>query len=133
VVNGQTVGLCPQFTFSSWTNRITTSGYTYDAAGNVTNDSMHAYTWDAEGRISTVDASSTATHTYDALGRRVEAVVGGNPEYFYIYDPAGNLLGLRQSAVAVGCPHRIQPEQGFPVQRPGMQRIALVKNATGQQ
>jgi RHS repeat-associated protein len=92
VVNGQTVGLCPQFTFSSSTNRITTSGYTYDAAGNVTNDGVHAYTWDAEGRIATVDAGSTATYTYDALGRRVEGDVGGDQEYFYVYDPAGNLL-----------------------------------------
>ncbi len=92
VVNRQTVGLCPQFTFSSSTNRITTSGYSYDAAGNVTNDGVHAYTWDAEGRIATVDAGSTATYTYDALGQRVYGVVGGNPEIFYMYDPAGNLL-----------------------------------------
>ena len=92
VVNGQTVGLCPQFTFSSSTNRITTSGYTYDAAGNMTNDGGHAYTWDAEGRMATVDAGSTATYTYDALGQRVEGDVAGNPENFYLYDPAGNLL-----------------------------------------
>ena len=92
MVNGQTVGLCPQFTFSSSTNHITTAGYTYDAAGNVTNDGVHAYTWDAEGRIATVDAGSTATYTYDALGRRVEGDVNGDSEYFYIYDPLGNLL-----------------------------------------
>ncbi len=92
MVNGQTVGLCPQFTFSSSTNRITTSGYTYDAAGNMTNDSVHAYTWDAEGRLVKVDAGSTATYTYDALGQRVYGVVGANPEIFYMYDPAGNLL-----------------------------------------
>src|SRR5208282_1751260 len=92
VVNGQTVGLCPQFTFSSSTNHITTSGYTYDAAGNMTNDGAHAYTWDAEGRNATVDAGSTATYTYDALGQRVEGDVAGNPENFYLYDPAGNLL-----------------------------------------
>ncbi|HMD84667.1 MAG TPA: RHS repeat-associated core domain-containing protein, partial [Terriglobia bacterium] len=90
--DGTTVGPCPQFTFSSSTNRITTSGYAYDAAGNVTNDGVHAYTWDAEGRIATVDAGSTATYTYDALGRRVEGDVGGDQEYFYVYDPAGNLL-----------------------------------------
>src|SRR5271157_2730664 len=92
VVNGQTVGLCPQFTFSSSSNHITTSGYSYDAAGNVTNDGVHSYAWDAEGRMATVDTGSTATYTYDALGRRVEGDVDGNPEYFYIYDPVGNLL-----------------------------------------
>ncbi len=90
--HGATVGPCPQLTFSSSTNRITTSGYTYDAAGNMTNDSVHAYTWDAEGRLVKVDAGSTATYTYDALGQRVYGVVGANPEIFYMYDPAGNLL-----------------------------------------
>ncbi len=90
--DGTTVGPCTQLTFSSSTNRITTSGYTYDAAGNMTNDSVHAYTWDAEGRLVKVDAGSTATYTYDALGQRVYGVVGANPEIFYMYDPAGNLL-----------------------------------------
>jgi len=30
--------------FSATTNRITTSGHAYDAAGNLTNDTVHAYT-----------------------------------------------------------------------------------------
>ena len=42
--------------------------------------------------MATVDAGSTATYTYDALGQRVEGDVAGNPENFYLYDPAGNLL-----------------------------------------
>jgi RHS repeat-associated protein len=90
--HGTTVGPCTQNTYNAANNHITTSGYSYDAAGNVTNDSVHAYTWDAEGRIAKVDAGTTATYTYDALGQRVYGVVGANPEIYYIYDPAGNLL-----------------------------------------
>ncbi len=36
--NGQTQGPCPNYSFSASTNRITTSGFTYDAAGDLTND-----------------------------------------------------------------------------------------------
>jgi YD repeat-containing protein len=46
-------------TFSATTNRITTSGYTYDAAGNLTADGTgygtHTFQWDAEGRMVSVD------------------------------------------------------------------------------
>ena len=53
--DGTTVGPCPQNTYNAANNHITTSGYSYDAAGNVTNDTVHTYTWDAEGRIATVE------------------------------------------------------------------------------
>ncbi len=89
-VSGTVFSSCPQPTFNAANNQII--GYAYDAAGNMTNDSVHAYTWDAEGRLVKVDAGSTATYTYDALGQRVYGVVGANPEIFYMYDPAGNLL-----------------------------------------
>ena len=51
--DGTTVGPCTQPTFKLATNQII--GYSYDAAGNVTNDTVHTYTWDAEGRIATVE------------------------------------------------------------------------------
>src|SRR6185295_4101543 len=53
------------------TNRITsvTSGstvnYSYDAAGNVTTDGVHAYGYDSENRIVIVDGGSTASYAYD--------------------------------------------------------------------
>ena len=40
--------------YSATTNRITTSGYAYDAAGNVTGDGTYTYTWDAEAHLTKV-------------------------------------------------------------------------------
>ncbi|MGH9555531.1 MAG: hypothetical protein ACRD2Y_06880 [Terriglobales bacterium] len=61
---------------SATTNRITTPGYAYDAAGNMTNDSLHTYTYDAENRMTKVDNGSAATYTY-AGASRVKKVAGG--------------------------------------------------------
>ncbi len=64
------------------TNRITsvTSGstvnYSYDAAGNVTNDGVHSYSYDAENRLVSVDGGATAQYKYDHQNRRVTKIVG---------------------------------------------------------
>jgi RHS repeat-associated protein len=88
--NGRTNGPCPNWSFSASSNQLTTSGCTYDAAGDLTTDCStgHTYQWDAEGRVSSEDSGSTATFTYDAVGDRVQ---WGSDGYFY--DPAGNWLG----------------------------------------
>ena len=52
-------------------------GYIYDAAGNMTNDTFHTYTFDAEGNITAVDAGQTASYLYNALNQRVQTTVGG--------------------------------------------------------
>jgi RHS repeat-associated protein len=57
--------------YSSNTNRYTLGGTSYDANGNVLNDTADAYTWDAEGkRLSS--ASGAYTYVYDAFGHKVE-------------------------------------------------------------
>jgi RHS repeat-associated protein len=45
-------------------------GFTYDSAGNVTNDGANSYTYDAEGRP--ITAAAGVQMTFDALGRAVE-------------------------------------------------------------
>src|SRR6266436_4209999 len=55
---------------STTNNRITTSGYAYDAAGNLTNDSVHTYGFDAENKIKSVD-SVNDVYRYDGDGNRV--------------------------------------------------------------
>src|SRR5687767_12788209 len=42
--------------FSSTTNRITTSGYSYDSSGNLTSDGSHTYGYDADSKIKSVDS-----------------------------------------------------------------------------
>jgi len=80
-------------TYSPSTNRMTTIGSstpTYDANGNVTNDFLHTYAWDANGRPVTIDSVGA---TYDALGRMVElnrAGVYGE----IVYAPTGDKLAL---------------------------------------
>ncbi len=66
---------CLAPTYSTASNHI--SGYTYDAAGNVTNDGTYTYTWDAEAHLTKVvngGGTAISTNTYNALGQRVRDV-----------------------------------------------------------
>jgi RHS repeat-associated protein len=80
-------------TYSTSTNRMTLIGSstpTYDSNGNVTNDFLNTYSWDANGRPVTAD---TIGLTYDALGRMVEQ----NRSSVYteiVYTPSGAKLAL---------------------------------------
>jgi RHS repeat-associated protein len=61
---------------------VTTSGvinnYTYDAAGNVTNDGAHSYQYDAENRLVNVDSGATAQYWYDHQNRRIVKLIAGS-------------------------------------------------------
>ena len=65
-------------------NRI--SGYSYDGMGNVTNDGVHSYTYDAEGQPVKVDGT---TIRYDALNRALERDLSNGPVIDTIYAPDG--------------------------------------------
>ncbi len=96
VTNQQTQGLCPNWTFNAATNQINNIGFTYDAAGDLTQDGTgvgtHTYQWDAHNRLKSVDNGTTATYTYNALGMRVEKVVG-TVYTETIYDSSGEPVG----------------------------------------
>jgi len=84
---------CPtnSVTASATTNHITTSGYSYDANGNLTNDGVNTLTYDAENRLLTSSGSlGSGTYTYDGKGRRVKKVSGGTATV-YIYS-GGNII-----------------------------------------
>jgi RHS repeat-associated protein len=87
-------------------NQITTSGYTYDAAGNMTNDTVHSYTYDAEGNITKVDGGSTAQYVYDAFNRRVH-VQTASATTEYTYDYAGRRISSWLSPNNTGTEGRI--------------------------
>ncbi|MGA8152577.1 MAG: RHS repeat-associated core domain-containing protein [Terriglobales bacterium] len=59
----------------------------YDAAGNITNDGSHTYSYDAEGRILTVDGGTTNTYVYNSRGWRA-GMNGGE----FLFDVAGNIV-----------------------------------------
>jgi RHS repeat-associated protein len=98
VQNSNTNGPCPRWTYNATTNQLATStGCTYDAAGNLTKDcstaSNHTYQWDAEGRVGSVDSGPTWGFTYNAVGDRAQwAYTGGADQH--IFDPAGTSLGV---------------------------------------
>lgn len=60
----------PSLTINAANNRITNSGYTYDAPGNLTNDSTQSFEFDAENKIKKVSGESDV-YRYDADGNRV--------------------------------------------------------------
>jgi RHS repeat-associated protein len=74
--------------FSSTTNRITTSGYAYDSSGNLIDDTVHDYTFDAENKIVKVD--TVTAYRYDGDGQRVRKLVGENTRF--VYGVTGGLI-----------------------------------------
>jgi len=66
-------------------NRITNTGFSYDAAGNVLSDGSFNYTWDAESELKT---AAGVTYTYDGDGRRVQKSSGK----LYWYGATGDIL-----------------------------------------
>src|SRR5207249_179828 len=67
-------------------NHITNTGFTYDAAGNMTRDGSLAYTFDAENRLTNANG---VTYTHDGDGWRVKKS-SGDLEWHDVSD--GNLL-----------------------------------------
>jgi hypothetical protein len=56
-------------------NRITNTGFSYDAAGNVLADGLNGYIYDAESHLTSLN-SGAATYFYGGDGQRVEAFPG---------------------------------------------------------
>jgi RHS repeat-associated protein len=80
----------------------------YDGAGNLLTDNLNTYTWDAYGKMTTVNTgAATVTAVYDALGRMVENNAGGSSSEF-IYSPTGAKLakvnGLALVNAFIGLP-----------------------------
>ena len=74
------------------TNRI--SSYTYDAAGNVTNDGG-VYTYDAASRMKTAGGTN---YSFDGDGRRVRVQQGGYSSIYYLWSsvlgqPVAEIVG----------------------------------------
>jgi len=78
----QQSGGAPTNRLTSVTTSGVTANYSYDAAGNVTNDGVHTYTYDAENRIASVDSGTTATYAYDTSNQRYKKVTSGATTHY---------------------------------------------------
>jgi RHS repeat-associated protein len=77
----QQSGGVPTNQIASVSDEKGTTNYSYDAAGNVTDDGAHSYVYDAQNRIVSVD-SGAATYAYDHQNRRIKKVVGSSNTHY---------------------------------------------------
>jgi len=92
-------------TVSTTNNRLTSTGWQYDDAGNTTRDAEYrTFTYDGENKQTLVKNSSNATvgeYFYDGDGKRVKKVVPSSGETtIFVYDAAGKLIGEYLTVVA---------------------------------
>jgi RHS repeat-associated protein len=87
--SGPGISFLPGYSSSSnWITSLPGVTTTTDSNGQMTYDGNHNYTWDAEGKMHSVD---TTTLTHDALGRMVETAVGSTYTQI-VYSPLGKKL-----------------------------------------
>ncbi len=82
------------------------AGWSYDAAGNLLNDGVHNYQFDAEGRIKCMDAgancaSPAASYVYSVEGRRVKRTASGTTTW-YAHDGGSALSEFSNPAQGSG-------------------------------
>jgi RHS repeat-associated protein len=68
----------------------------YDADGNLVNDGIHSYSWDARNQLTSIDSGGSAAFTYDPFGRRSSKTTSGLGTTGFLYDstnPAQELNG----------------------------------------
>jgi len=125
-------------TYDQTTNQITNTGYTYDAAGNMTNlPSGQVLAYDAMDRLSTVtNGSNVSTMIYDAFGRRIEHDTPDGTHHIYFYDVSGRLLGEYPvpSSWITNCTQNNQcyPNYGWGSPSPGTIKVYLAGQIVGQ-
>jgi RHS repeat-associated protein len=78
-------------------NRITTTGYSYDSNGNMTNDGSNTLTYDAENRAVTTNGNS-GTYTYDGNNLRVTKSSGATSTV-YIYSGGTDIAEYQNGAL----------------------------------
>lgn len=81
IAAGCTAITCPtnSVTVNASTNQITTSGYGYDANGNMTQDGLNTLIYDGENRVTSSSGTlESGTYVYDGNGLRVEKTSGGS-------------------------------------------------------
>jgi RHS repeat-associated protein len=82
-------------------NNILSGQITYDANGNLTNDTFHTYQWDATGHMIGVGGSYQSNQTFDALGNLAEQNIPSSSwTAQFLYDEKGKELGYAKAQSA---------------------------------
>jgi YD repeat-containing protein len=81
VAMAQSAGM-PTNKIASVTVGGTTTNYSYDANGNLSNDGLNTYNYDAENRLVSVGGGAVAQYSYDVGGRRVSKASGGSTTHY---------------------------------------------------
>lgn len=94
-------------------NSTLSASITYDANGNLTNDTFHSYTWDVFGHVSTIatppNGSTTSSVVYDANGNKVEENVSGTiHEYVSAFGVTAQMTGQTENSTIVPLPGGVQ-------------------------
>lgn len=69
-------------------NQIATFGgttFSYDANGNLTNDGVRSYTWNARNQLASLTGPVSGSFAYDGVGRRRSKTIGSTTTGF-LYD-----------------------------------------------
>jgi YD repeat-containing protein len=72
--------------FNQGNNIISSSGFSNDVVGNIGNDTLHTYAYDADGNLISVDSSSS--YYYDSLNQRVR-IAPTRGTYEFVWDAFG--------------------------------------------
>jgi RHS repeat-associated protein len=101
------------YTVDATTNRLTSvNGLAmgYDAAGNLTSDSMTGgiMTFDADNRLLTATNGGGGNYTYDGDGKRVKRITAGQ-EWWYVYGIGGELV----AEYLASAPATLKKEYGY--------------------
>src|SRR5688572_24405469 len=60
--------------------------YSYDANGNLTNDGLRSYQYDAENRLVSVDSGATASYSYNHRNQRVKKTAGSATTHYVCHN-----------------------------------------------
>ena len=94
-------GTSTSYAYATGTNRLaSSSGYSYDNNGNITDDGAHSYHFNKANRLDQVDSGTTATYMYDGDGRRTMKTASSVTTN-YFYDPSGRLIQEYTPAISI--------------------------------
>jgi RHS repeat-associated protein len=95
-VGGTGISFNPTYSISTnWISALPGANPQTDANGRMTNDGVHTYAWDVEGKMYQAD---TATLTHDAMGRMVEKAVGSTYTQI-VYGPLANKFAVMNGQI----------------------------------